>query len=259
MLAYSLCSGSSGNSYLICGTDTSILIDAGRSARYLTLALRDCGSAMEKISAVFVTHDHSDHISALPVLCRRYTFDIFCTPGSADALLGVGIPEQRLRRILPGEDIPIGGLSVRAFETPHDACGSVCYRVTEGGLSLAVVTDIGYISDPVFSCLFGCRAVALESNHDLLRLRRGPYPLFLKQRILSDGGHLSNDRCAALLPRLYDSGTRHFLLAHLSRENNDPELALGAARLALDGCDAELAVALPEKPVCFFREEPCRS
>ena len=253
MLAYSLCSGSSGNSYFIRGDASSILIDAGRSARYITSALCDCGSGMGEISAVFVTHNHSDHISALPVLCRQYAFDIFCTPGSADALLGVGIPESRIRRILPGNRIAVGDFSVCAFETPHDACGSVCYRVSDGCCSLAVATDIGYVSDPVFECLFGCSAVAVESNHDIDRLRRGPYPVFLKQRILSDSGHLSNDRCAALLPRLYDSGTRHFLLAHLSRENNDPDLAFETASRALSGCDAELAVALPEKPVCFFR------
>jgi len=248
--AYSLFSGSSGNSYYIKNNGISVLIDAGKNMRSIKNAVQTCGGELGDVSAIFITHSHSDHISALPVMQKHYTFDIYATLGSAEELYRCNIDPSRVHIISPNEEISVGEIKIIAYSTPHDAKGSVCYRICCGDCDIAVATDIGYVSDNVFKCLFGCSAAVIESNHDVKMLKNGPYPQFLKERILSDRGHLSNERCAALLPRLADSGTKSFLLAHLSKENNEPSLALGLARSALLGKDScTVKVASPETAV----------
>ena len=219
-------------------------------SRALTQALRAVGGDMATVRAVFVTHEHADHTSALEMLAKKYDIPIHITEGSAVRLL----PAARYlpcRAVLhtPLFSVQVGGMTVSSFVTPHDSDMSVGYTVTlADGRKLAYATDIGHVTPEIEASLAGAYAVVLESNHDEDMLMRGPYPAWLKSRIASDRGHLSNAACDAFLPQLSAQGTAHVLLAHLSAENNTPARALEAA-----------CAACPEMHIVVAREsEPTR-
>ena len=228
-------SGSSGNCALVSGADTSLLIDAGISLRRIRAALRGEGLSLDDISAVLVTHEHSDHIAALRMMAKYCRMPVYA-PGTVARYLDGQIPDlgERLRRISDNERLTLGGLTVTAFPTPHDTAQSVGYCIAGEEKRLGFCTDTGYVSEEMLQNLTGCDAALIEANHDLEMLFRGPYPVSLKRRILSEHGHLSNADCASLACTLAGSGTRQLVLGHLSRENNTPELARLAVRTALD-------------------------
>ncbi len=232
--AYSLYSGSSGNAYLIKSKSTVILVDAGRSSAALCRAVRDTGISPDDITAVLITHEHSDHISALRVFHKKYRPLII---GAAPVLAAVCENDGMCTcaRALPqGREFAVGDIAVSACNTPHDSAASVCYRFrTRDGDTLALATDMGEVTEACADFLSGAALAIIESNHDPDMLRRGPYPVWLKSRIASRYGHLSNAQCGELAVRLADSGTGGFVLAHLSRENNTPELALGTVEESL--------------------------
>lgn len=242
----SLFSGSKGNCTLVTAGEDRILIDAGRTAKAVVSALGSVGCEMENISAIFVTHEHCDHVSALPVLAKRYGMPIHMTRRSAEAMpLVEGSPLIGCLKLHDGEFRVIlpGGAEICAFSVPHDSRECVGYRITFEGRSIGVVTDIGYVTKRVFDMLFGCDTVMIEANHDKDMVRNGRYPEALKQRILSGGGHLSNDDCAELVSMLAKNGTRHIILAHLSEENNTPDIALETVGKALVDRRADLVAA----------------
>ncbi len=243
MKVFVFASGSSGNCLLISSGDTNILIDAGISLRRLSAALAQTGHTMRDIGGVLITHEHSDHISGLKSLIKKGEFPI-CAPRTVASRLRGMLPEieERLRVVPVGESFQLGDLSVRAFHTSHDTDESVGYRV-EGEGVFALATDTGCVTEEIEAGLRGAGTVLIEANHDEEMLRYGPYPVYLKRRILSEHGHLSNAACAQLARRLADSGTRRIILGHLSRENNRPEKALKAVSSALEGCGAELCCA----------------
>lgn len=249
-----LYSGSGGNSVYISVADTAILIDAGKSARRLCSALREIGSDIDKIQAIFVTHDHADHISALEVLAKKHDIPIHITDVSARVFDRYAPCEihSRLVRHTPCFSVEVGGLTVSSFPTPHDSLMSVGYRVDfydgEEKRSLGVATDIGYVTDEIRGGLCGCEAVVLESNHDIDMLETGPYPEVLKRRIRSNRGHLSNADSAQLSSYLASGGTRAFLLAHLSEENNEPTLALEETQRAISDEGVVVSVAAADEP-----------
>ncbi len=230
-----LASGSKGNCiYVGCG-DTHILIDCGIPQRDISAGLEHLSAnspipiAPKDISAILISHEHSDHIKSCAGLARRHDLTVY---GSAATLNAInlksgarGIPVRNMRAILPGQDFYIGDINITPFKTPHDAACSVGYRVDVGAASIAVATDIGHISESWLGAIEGCQLVMLEANHDPDMLINGTYPESLKQRILSDRGHLSNDACARAAVRLVRSGTRVILLSHLSENNNTPRLA----------------------------------
>ena len=236
-------SGSSGNCLLLSGGGADILIDAGISARRISDMLGESCLSLHDIGGVLITHEHSDHISGLRGLLRRSSAAIYAPRAVAARLRGMlpGV-EERLRVIPVGEDFTIARLTVRAFHTPHDTDESVGYRV-ECGAVFAIATDMGCVTDEVRQNLLGADAVLIESNHDEDMLRYGRYPVYLKRRILSEHGHLSNDNCASLARELAESGTKTIILGHLSRENNTPATALRTVGRALDGTDVSLLCA----------------
>lgn len=246
----SLFSGSKGNCTLVIAGKDRILIDAGRTAKAVVCALGSVGCEMEKINAIFVTHEHCDHISALPVLAKKYGTPIHMTKRSAEAMtVAESSPLVGCLRLHDGEfsvTLP-GGAEVNAFDVPHDSRECVGYRITFEGCSIGVVTDIGYVTERVFNMLSGCDTVMIEANHDKEMVRNGRYPEQLKQRILSGGGHLSNGDCAELVSMLARNGTKHIILAHLSEENNTPRIALETVGRALGGSKAELTAACADK------------
>ena len=235
-----IASGSSGNCSLISEGDTHLLIDAGISMRRVCAALADHGVRPEALAGVLITHEHSDHISGLAMLCKHYGPPVFAPRTVANHIRWstAGVDEY-IREIRPEEPFSLGCLRVTAFPTPHDTDESVGYRL-EGQGTLGFCTDTGHVSDVMRRYLAGCDAAVVEANHDLERLRTGPYPVYLKRRVLSGRGHLSNDDCASLVCELAAGGTRSCVLAHLSRENNRPALARSAVEQALSAAGLAL-------------------
>ena len=250
----SLYSGSGGNSTFIRVGSHAILIDAGKSARALCRALTDIGESIENISAIFITHEHTDHVSALEVIAKKNAIPIHITSVSSERFDERTSPCCCSRMITHSVDFceQIGDMTVRSFRTPHDSRMSVGYRIEffdgEKSRAIGYATDIGYISDEIRNNLLGCEAVVLESNHDVDMLMTGPYPRELKMRVASKRGHLPNCECADFAVELAESGTRSILLAHLSKENNEPCLALDETQRAVSGFGVEVEVAHPDEP-----------
>ncbi len=236
-------SGSGGNCLLLSDRGTHLLIDAGISARRIIQSLRTADLDIQDIGGVLITHEHSDHVSGLKTLLHKFDVPLYAPHTVAARLCGM-LPEaeDHMRVIPTGECFRVGSVSVRAFHTPHDTDESVGYRV-EGSGVFALATDMGHVTDEVLNGLTGADTVLVESNHDLDMLYNGPYPVYLKRRILSDHGHLSNADCAALVRSLAESGTGTVVLGHLSRENNRPELALAETERALAGRGLRLCCA----------------
>jgi phosphoribosyl 1,2-cyclic phosphodiesterase len=249
-----LFSGSSGNSYYIGTATAGILIDAGRSAKQLMSMLNLCGIEITAIQAIFVTHEHSDHISGLRVLASRYHIKVFSSLGTLNALEDMGCLSGSFQSYEIGTGgVELADMLVKPFRTSHDSAESIGYLIqSQDGRNIGFSTDLGYMSDEVRNSLIGADLVVLESNHDIGMLKNGPYPYPLKKRILSDTGHLSNTACAEELCGFAQKGTTRFVLAHLSSENNTPDLAYQTALCSLtlagmkQGIDFELSVAPKE-------------
>lgn len=255
-----LYSGSGGNCTFISTGHTSILIDAGKSARTLCSHLLEIGSDIESIDAIFITHEHCDHISALESISKNHRIPIHITNGSAKKFDRT--PDSAIHANLVRHDVnfceTVGNMTVSSFRTPHDSIMSVGYRIeldcADGKHTVGVATDIGYVSESVCEGLFGCEAVVIEANHDPCMLEDGPYPYYLKTRIRSKKGHLANSDCAHLAARLAENGTRGFILAHLSEENNLPDLAFDEVNSAISDPDVRICVASPDTPTELFME-----
>ncbi len=260
-----LYSGSGGNSVYIRVAHTAILIDAGKSARALCRSLQEIGADIGNIDAIFVTHDHHDHTSALEILAKHHTVPIHMTDASAAVFdrYPDSAVHKRLVRHDPNFSVTVGELAVRSFRTPHDSRMSVGYRVSfedEGKTrAFGVATDIGHVTDELREGLWGCEAVVLEANHDVNMLMEGPYPYELKKRIRSPKGHLSNHDSALFAAELAAGGTKAFLLAHLSEENNDPSLAWDEVASAIADPRVTIRTAAPHMPTELpipCKEEP---
>lgn len=259
-----LYSGSGGNATFISAGGANILIDAGKNARMLCNALGEIGVSPDSIDAIFITHEHSDHISALEVFLKKHPTPVHVSEMPAKKLLARSCAHLDDCLVLhpPIFTEEVKGLKISSFVTPHDSMGSVGYRLSffEGEVlrEIGIATDIGYVSDAVLKGLEGCESIVVESNHDVDMLKSGSYPYDLKMRILSKRGHLANCDCALLLTRLCQSGTKNILLAHLSEENNDPETAYDEAYSAISDPSVRLAVASPcEVTRLVWEEEAC--
>ena len=240
-------SGSPGTCYLVSDGGVNVLIDAGISARRIVQGLGVLGLAPQDVCGVLITHEHSDHISGLPVLVKRTGMRIFAPSELGEVLKRVK-PElsESIDYIPPDGGLCVGDVRITAFPTPHDASASFGYRI-EGSEVFAFATDTGHISDELLQGLQGADTVVIEANHDKVMLKNGPYPPFLKQRVLSKHGHLSNDDCAKLACLLADSGTRQIILGHLSQQNNTPEAAETAVSEALSGRNVKIYTAPANK------------
>jgi phosphoribosyl 1,2-cyclic phosphodiesterase len=228
-----LASGSSGNAILVSAGGTSVLVDAGISARRLATAAGDAGVDADSLEAVLVTHEHTDHVSGLGAVARRFRLPVCATPGTHRAL-GPRLSGHDLRVFIEsGREFRLGALAVRAFATSHDCAESVGFSITDGRHRVAIATDLGVVGRAVRKHLLDADCVVLEFNHDERMLIDGPYPWPLKRRILSNVGHLSNEAAAAELAALSEAPVSQLVLAHLSEENNAPGLAVAAAAEAL--------------------------
>ena len=232
MTITTLASGSSGNCILVSHGATHLLVDAGISCRRIKTALAQLDLTVGDLSAILITHEHSDHISGLTTLFKQFHLPVWCSEGTGRQLVyRIAFIGEVLNTFQPGEVLTIGSLTVTPFSTLHDAADSVGYTFWDGEHKAALVTDLGVVTSVVEQAVCGCDFLLVEANHDPDRLAQGPYPYYLKQRILGEHGHLSNAACAALAARC---GAKTVVLAHLSAENNTPSLALEAVRCAVD-------------------------
>lgn len=224
-----LYSSSSGNCAYLSDGSTSILVDAGVSASKITNSLKSIGVSPEGIDAILVTHEHGDHICGLDVFIKKYGTSLYATEATLKRISG-GMYQKIAGRVNIGETFEIGNAHIKAFRTPHDTVESVGYTITFDSCKIGFATDTGCITKQMLSALAGCSAVLIEANHDVDKLLNGCYPYPLKQRILSDNGHLSNENCAWLATQLALWGTKHIALGHLSDSNNSYELAYEAVK-----------------------------
>ena len=227
-----LFSGSNGNALLVQYGRTRLLIDAGRSGKQICDALALRGVDPATLSAVLITHEHSDHISAAGILARRFRLPLYATEKTLRAMQPkIGdVPREQLVAFDKSQDFYIGDIGVAPFPIPHDAADPVGYRIYGGTISVSVATDLGRFTTAVQDRIAGSELVLLESNHDPDLLRRNPhYSASLKQRILGAHGHLSNEDSSDAMVSLVRSGVKQIILGHLSGENNTPELAMSAA------------------------------
>lgn len=225
-----LFSSSKGNSYYIQGNSAAILIDAGRSLKQMELAMESNGLSMRSVRAIFVTHEHTDHISALNVLLKRYDLPVYASRGTLEYLTQNDKVPASARLNVIADIVETNDFRVQRVRISHDAAEPCGYFITTpDGRRLSVVTDTGYLTDDARAAIARSHLAVVESNHDVDMLKEGAYPYILKKRILSDNGHLSNAACAEALPDFVGAGLTRILLGHLSEENNTPHLALSEA------------------------------
>lgn len=246
MFVQSFGSGSSGNALLIQSRGASVLVDCGLSPRVLSRALASRNVALSNIDAVFLTHEHDDHVRGLAAI-RSAGRALFATAGTA---LALGLPHEQCRRVSSGGSIDVADLSVSTFATSHDAAESCGYSITDGTTRVSVLTDLGEVHESCAEFVAGSDLIVIEANHDIPMLRSGPYPEHLKRRVLSGRGHLSNADCGAFLSRCLSSTRepRTIWLAHLSATNNRPVLAVRTVERALaNHRHRHRVVALPRR------------
>ena len=237
----SIASGSSGNCVYVGSDATHLLLDVGISGKRTEAGLKELGLKMSDIDGIFITHEHADHINGLGVLARKYGVPIYGTKGTIDAIrqtrsLG-DVDDTLFRYIKADEKCTVKDVSVYPIRTSHDAAEPVAYRIGHDGQRIAVITDLGCYNDYTVECLKDLDVLYLEANHDIHMLQVGPYPYYLKQRILGEKGHLSNESAGKLLSRLLHDNMKAIVLGHLSKENNLPELAYESVRVEVTMSD----------------------
>lgn len=237
----SLFSSSSGNCTFMGTSSNGILIDVGVSGKQALAALDCIGVDIKSISAIFVTHEHSDHIQGLRVVASKYSIPVYASEGTLKKLEESGKLCNKFRaEVIPEGGVEAGGLLVKGFRTSHDCAESLGFTVeTPDERKLSLLTDTGIVTEEMYKNIEGSDLVLIESNHDVGMLRNGPYTYALKRRILSDKGHLSNLACADLVTRLVEKGTTRVVLGHLSKENNMPQLAYQTSFSALETMGAK--------------------
>lgn len=259
----SLNSGSNGNCYYIGNGQEAVLVDAGISCRETEKRMQRLGLSMRKVKAIFVSHEHSDHIRGIPVLARKYKLPVYITP---DTLYRSRLDLDGVE-VLPFtayEPVQLGNLAVTAFPKFHDAADPHSFVVEGNGVKIGVFTDIGTPCEHVIRHFAQCHAAFLETNYDDDLLDQGYYPYYLKRRIRGDRGHLSNKQALELFAAYKPAFMSHVLLSHLSKDNNCPKLAKALFDTYADGTEVIVASRFEETPVysishrgdIFERAEP---
>ena len=235
-----LASGSRGNCAVVASASTKILVDAGISGRETFKRMRALGEDPRLLSAILITHEHCDHIYGLATLAKRLHIPVFMTGATHQAWAramrdanGEKPKLEKLERFESGRSFPIGDIAVKPFTIPHDAVDPVGFTFRAEGIKVGIATDLGYLPVSVRDHLRGCDVLVMESNHDLEMLRGGSYPWSVKQRVMSRVGHLSNEALADFFSNDYDNNATFVVLAHLSEQNNHPEIARRGAERAL--------------------------
>jgi phosphoribosyl 1,2-cyclic phosphodiesterase len=259
-----LASGSKGNCTLVSSSSTHLLVDAGLSCREILRRMLASGHDPSSVDAILITHEHTDHVGGLRVLARKLKIPVYLTGATyqeyqrcARNAAGQRVALDRHELFQSGSGFQIGDIAVMPFTIPHDAIDPVGFTFCSGGIKVGICTDLGYMPGSVRNHLRGCHLLMIESNHDLELLRGGPYPWSVKQRVMSNVGHLSNDALANFLTTDYDGSAQFLILAHLSEQNNHPEIARMTAERALGPqCDLlhnRVLLAAQHEPLAAVR------
>jgi phosphoribosyl 1,2-cyclic phosphodiesterase len=259
---FSIASGSSGNCIYAGSDSTHILVDAGISGKRINEGLSAMGISPAQISAILVTHEHTDHIKGLGVMSRKYRIPIYASELTWNKIrestfCGV-IDETLFNRIVPDNDFVINDIIIHPFRTQHDAVEPLCYTLSKDGRKISVATDLGCYNEYILGNIAGSDILFIEANHDIEMLQNGSYPGFLKKRILGEKGHLSNNTTVKLISEICHEKLKCIVLGHLSRENNDPRIAHDSVKVEIDsfnlktGLEVKLAVAEREKSTELF-------
>lgn len=249
---YPLYSSSRGNSTFIGSPTSGILIDAGVNCKRLLAGLEVSGISLDAVKAIFITHEHGDHISGLAVITKKCKIPIFAEEETLDFLISKNyISPLCSAEVITNKGFEVAGMHVKCFATPHDTRQSCGYSIfTPDDKKITVCTDLGGITPTVEENLNGSDLVLLESNYDEQMLKTGAYPYMLKKRILSANGHLENHECAKQVKKLLHNGTTRIILGHLSQENNTPQVAERAVLSELDEFKRNKDYILSVAPVC---------
>lgn len=261
MIFCSLYSGSSGNSMFISSGKTKILVDAGLSGKSIEKALTSIEEVASSIDAIFVTHEHIDHVKGVGVLSRKYNIPIYANTKTWMAMeKNIGkIKEHNIKMVDSSSFCINNDLEVLTFPIPHDASCPLGYKVSCGNKKVSIATDLGYFSKDIEEILKDCDVIVLESNHDTEMLKVGPYPYNLKRRILSNEGHLSNDDCGKAIINITNEKYKNIILGHLSKTNNFPDLAYKTVTNILEdagiklGKDLSVSVAKRDMPSSYIK------
>ncbi len=234
----SIASGSSGNCIYVSSGDTRLLVDVGISGKRVEEGLNSLGLKTAEMDGILITHEHSDHIAGLGVISRRLGIPVYATRGTIEAIRSIRtlgeIPSELFHEIRADEPFMLKDIRVAPVRVSHDAAEPVAYRLSKDESSVGILTDLGTYDDYTVKSFSGVEAILIEANHDVNMLQVGrKYPYALKQRILSDRGHLSNEACGRLLCKLLHDNLKQILLGHLSKENNLAELAYETVRLEI--------------------------
>lgn len=257
MLYFSLLgSGSSGNAILVRSAGVKILIDNGLSFKQLSQRAEAIGESLEGLQAVFVTHEHGDHVMGLGVLSRKLDVPIYMTPATHRALPPNLSIATEIRYFDAGDDVRLGGLEIQSFSISHDAADPVGFAVRADGAQLGLATDLGHASHLVRNRLAGSHALVIESNYCPDMLRNGQYPPQVQQRIRGRQGHLSNEDMCSLLHSLLHEGLQHVILVHISERNNAPDLVERRVRGVLKSHGASVFLATQDAPTPVFQVAP---
>lgn len=248
-------SGSGGNATLVATDRLQLLVDVGFSFREVGKRLRAIGEDVEKVDAILISHEHTDHVSGLQQWVKKTGVPVYMTEPTEGALNWNGV-KPNVKRFRAGQRVLIGDLEVDTFAVPHDAVDPTAFCFRSGGAKVGLVMDLGYIPDSVKHHIGSCHGLLLESNHDLEMLRISPYPFFVRQRIGSRNGHLSNQAVSEFLRTSFDGHAKWLILTHLSERNNHPVIAETSARDALrqvGATDTRLVIAEQCRPTEVFR------
>jgi phosphoribosyl 1,2-cyclic phosphodiesterase len=238
-----LASSSSGNSTFIGTERTRVLVDVGISKRDILARLAAIGEVPENLTAILISHEHSDHVSGLVALARQLDVPVFITRLTAPSIPWCEYT-PKLDCFQAGTSFTIGDIDVDSFTVPHDAVDPVGFCFRAQGIKVGVVTDLGYMPDSIKFHLRGCDLMMLESNHDLEMLKVGPYPWSVKQRVMGRKGHLSNEVVSDFIRDDLDSSISTLVLGHLSEHNNHPEIVRAMGERALDRAGRSLFTRL---------------
>jgi phosphoribosyl 1,2-cyclic phosphodiesterase len=228
-------SGSKGNAWLVQAGDTCVMIDCGFGPREAAKRLARLGLEVSALSAILVTHEHSDHGRGAGQMASKARCSVWLTHGTNAMLEAIDIAPLAARIVASQQKFAIGDLEITPYSVPHDAREPMHFVFSDGARRFGLLTDAGHVTPLIETVLDGCDALALECNHDVARLEAGNYPIALKRRILGRNGHLDNKAAAALLKKIAGDSLKHVVAAHLSEHNNSPELARAALAGAL-GC-----------------------
>lgn len=259
MIFCSLYSGSSGNSIFVSSGKTKVLIDAGLSGIKITNALKEIGEDIKELDAIFVTHEHSDHIKGIGILSRKYNIPIYANSLTWQAMANsIGSVKEQNVKVVNSNCVTINDLDIINYKTPHDAVSACGYTICSGNKKASIATDLGYFADEVRNAISDSDIVLLESNHDIEMLKFGPYPYELKRRILSKTGHLSNDDCGRAIIDIMNEKKKHIVLGHLSKINNYPDLAYQTVinilkeETIIPDKDIVVSLAKRDNPSCYI-------